>query len=83
MLSPLQGEILHNGSTEVAAGKENFPANGITFDRAKAYCAWLSKATGRKYRLPSEGEADERPAGCAGARPEPGTAPGTHRSTAA
>src|SRR5262249_6140930 len=43
----------------VAAGKENLPANGITFEKAKAYCAWLSKVTGRRYRLPNETEAEE------------------------
>lgn len=38
------------------AGTGNFPANGITFERAKAYCDWLSKTTGDPYRLPKEGE---------------------------
>ncbi|MFZ0638603.1 MAG: prolyl oligopeptidase family serine peptidase [Candidatus Acidiferrales bacterium] len=34
----------------------NFPANGITFEQAKAYCNWLSKITGASYRLPNESE---------------------------
>jgi dipeptidyl aminopeptidase/acylaminoacyl peptidase len=38
------------------AGTANFPANGISFDQAKAYCAWLSKQTGEVYRLPNESE---------------------------
>ena len=38
-------------------GTNNYPANGITFDQAKAYCEWLSKKTGRTYRLPNESEA--------------------------
>jgi dipeptidyl aminopeptidase/acylaminoacyl peptidase len=42
----------------VDPGKENYPANGITFDQAVAYCAWLSKLTGETYRLPNETEAD-------------------------
>jgi dipeptidyl aminopeptidase/acylaminoacyl peptidase len=40
-------------------GTDNYPANGITFEQAKAYCDWLSKQTGRWYRLPSEDEAEE------------------------
>ncbi|HEY6331248.1 MAG TPA: prolyl oligopeptidase family serine peptidase, partial [Blastocatellia bacterium] len=43
---------------EVASGKENYPASGITYDQAVAYCAWLSKLTGESYRLPNETEAD-------------------------
>ncbi|HTV58935.1 MAG TPA: prolyl oligopeptidase family serine peptidase [Verrucomicrobiae bacterium] len=38
-------------------GTENFPANGITFDQAQAYCKWLSDLTGETYRLPDEKEA--------------------------
>jgi len=30
------------------------PVTGITWDEAKAYCAWLSQVTGQNYRLPSE-----------------------------
>jgi dipeptidyl aminopeptidase/acylaminoacyl peptidase len=40
-------------------GRENYPANGITFAQAQNYCAWLSKQTGRTYRLPNEEEAEE------------------------
>jgi formylglycine-generating enzyme required for sulfatase activity/poly(3-hydroxybutyrate) depolymerase len=40
----------------VAPGTGNYPANGITFERAKAYCEWLSKKTGRAYRLGTEEE---------------------------
>ena len=35
----------------VAPGTDNFPASGITFEQAKAYCAWLKKTTGRPFRL--------------------------------
>jgi dipeptidyl aminopeptidase/acylaminoacyl peptidase len=38
------------------AGTGDFPANGITFEQAKAYCNWLSKLTGATYRLPNEKE---------------------------
>jgi dipeptidyl aminopeptidase/acylaminoacyl peptidase len=43
----------------VEAGTENYPANGVTFEQAQAYCAWLSRHTGRKYRLPTAAEAEE------------------------
>lgn len=36
---------------KVEPGTENYPANGISFEKAKEYCAWLSKQTGRVYRL--------------------------------
>jgi dipeptidyl aminopeptidase/acylaminoacyl peptidase len=38
------------------AGTAAFPASGIAFDKAKAYCEWLSKKTGEKYRLGTEEE---------------------------
>ena len=42
----------------MAAGTENYPANGVTFEQAQAYCAWLSRVTGQKYRLPTEEEGE-------------------------
>ena len=36
---------------KVEAGAENYPASGIPFEKAQAYCAWLSKVTGESYRL--------------------------------
>jgi dipeptidyl aminopeptidase/acylaminoacyl peptidase len=44
---------------KVEPGRENYPANGVTFEQAKDYCSWLSKQTGRTYRLPTETEAEE------------------------
>jgi len=38
---------------------ENFPATGVTFEDAKAYCAWLSRLTGETWRLPTETEAEK------------------------
>jgi dipeptidyl aminopeptidase/acylaminoacyl peptidase len=38
-------------------GAGNFPASGVTYDQAKSYCAWLSRATGETYRLPDQDEA--------------------------
>ncbi len=43
-------------SYKVEPGTENYPANGITLEKAKAYAAWLSKLTGRSWRLPNESE---------------------------
>jgi dipeptidyl aminopeptidase/acylaminoacyl peptidase len=43
---------------KIEPGRENYPANGIPFDRAREYCSWLSKQTGRSYRLPNEEEAE-------------------------
>ena len=39
-----------------AAGTENYPASGVSFEKAKAYCEWLSKKTGQPYRLGTEEE---------------------------
>jgi dipeptidyl aminopeptidase/acylaminoacyl peptidase len=44
-------------SYAVAPGTENFPANGVPFEKAKAYAAWLAKLTGQPWRLPTEEEA--------------------------
>jgi hypothetical protein len=43
----------------IEPGTENHPANGITLEQAKAYCSWLSKATGRTYRLGTVAELKE------------------------
>jgi formylglycine-generating enzyme required for sulfatase activity len=37
-------------------GVEGYPANCIHLKAALKYCAWLSKNTGRKFRLPTEAE---------------------------
>jgi formylglycine-generating enzyme required for sulfatase activity len=31
----------------------------VTFAQAQAYCEWLTKTTGRAYRLPNEDQAEE------------------------
>src|SRR5207244_700542 len=36
-------------SYKVERGKENYPATGVSFEQAQAYCRWLSAQTGRKY----------------------------------
>ncbi len=45
-------------SYKIDPGTDNYPANGISFDKAKAYCDWLSKQTGKTYRLPNENEVE-------------------------
>ncbi len=40
-----------------APGTENYPANNVSFEKAKAYAEWLSKTTGENWRLPNEDEA--------------------------
>jgi dipeptidyl aminopeptidase/acylaminoacyl peptidase len=45
-------------SYRVESGKENYPANDITFEQAKAFCEWLSRKTGQTYRLMTEKEAE-------------------------
>lgn len=45
-----------DSSYRYPAGTERYPANNVAFAKAQAYCAWLSKRTGQKYRLPSEEE---------------------------
>ena len=37
-------------------GRGRLPAQGINFEVAKLYLAWLSRKVGRTYRLPSESE---------------------------
>jgi formylglycine-generating enzyme required for sulfatase activity len=45
-----------NGVFYIEKGYENHPLVGITWDGATEYCKWLSKKTGKKYRLPTEAE---------------------------
>lgn len=43
-------------SYQFPAGTGHYPANGISFEKAQAYCEWLSKKTGQKFRLGTEEE---------------------------
>ncbi len=47
-----------DASYTVETGTENFPVNGITFERAQAYARWLADRTGRPFRLPTKTEHD-------------------------
>jgi dipeptidyl aminopeptidase/acylaminoacyl peptidase len=45
-----------DSSFKFSSGTENYPANGIRFEQAQAYADWLSKLTGKFWRLPNENE---------------------------
>lgn len=38
------------------SGKDNYPAQGVSWANAVAFCAWASKVTSRNVRLPTEAE---------------------------
>lgn len=44
------------GAPDQGWGTGNLPAITMTHHAAKIYCMWLSKVTGKKYRLPTEAE---------------------------
>jgi sulfatase modifying factor 1 len=44
------------GAPDQGWGKGSRPAITMTWHAADVYCQWLSKRTGRKYRLPTEAE---------------------------
>lgn len=44
------------GAADRGFGHHNYPAIGPTYNSAQKYCEWLSKKTGKKYRLPTEAE---------------------------
>ncbi len=44
------------GCPDLGGGDDRRPVNNVSADDAARYVAWLSKATGRSYRLPSEAE---------------------------
>ncbi len=52
--------IYENGSNKdyykKYVGNDNLPIVGVSWNNAIAYCKWLGKKTGKKYRLPTEAE---------------------------
>jgi dipeptidyl aminopeptidase/acylaminoacyl peptidase/formylglycine-generating enzyme required for sulfatase activity len=41
---------------KVERSTEDYPANGVSLEQAKAYAEWLSKLTGQPWRVPNENE---------------------------
>jgi formylglycine-generating enzyme required for sulfatase activity len=46
----------HWGAGGIPAGKENHPVVYVSWHNTVAFCDWLSEATGRRFRLPTEAE---------------------------
>ena len=44
------------GAPDQGWGKGDMPAMSMTHHAAEVYCQWLSRITGKKYRLPTEAE---------------------------
>lgn len=44
------------GAPDFGFGHKGYPAIAMTYHSAEMYCQWLSKKTGKKYRLPTEAE---------------------------
>ncbi|MCW5937201.1 MAG: SUMF1/EgtB/PvdO family nonheme iron enzyme [Fimbriimonadaceae bacterium] len=44
------------GAVDRGYGHKGYPAMSMTHHAAKLYCEWLTKKTGKPYRLPSEAE---------------------------
>jgi formylglycine-generating enzyme required for sulfatase activity len=40
----------------IPEGKEEHPVVNVSWDNARAFCGWLSQATGQAFRLPAEAE---------------------------
>jgi toxoflavin biosynthesis protein ToxD len=47
-------------------GRENHPVHGISHDAMLAYCDWLSRETGLRFRLPTEAEWEKAARGADG-----------------
>ena len=45
-----------SGMPRMAHAADRMPVHNVSWDDAQHYVAWLSRKTGRKYRLPSEAE---------------------------
>lgn len=52
-------------------GRDRRPVINVSWDDAKEYVAWLSKRTGKPYRLPSEAEWEYATRGATTAQPQP------------
>ena len=52
----ISGPTSPYGAPDQGWGKGSMPAITMTHHAAEVYCEWLSKITGKKYRLPTEAE---------------------------
>ncbi len=41
---------------KIPTNKENYPVTNVSYNDAITYCNWISKTTGKNYRLPTETE---------------------------
>ena len=55
-LNKWSGILLKNGKYISKPETENDPVNTVPWRGADAFCQWLSKKTGRRFRLPTEAE---------------------------
>ncbi|MCF7855876.1 MAG: formylglycine-generating enzyme family protein [Candidatus Pacebacteria bacterium] len=53
---PDENLLEKDGRFRPVAGREGVPMNAATWKGAVLFCRWLSKETGKTYRLPSEAE---------------------------
>ncbi len=56
LLSTSNHLIETNGIFHAEKGHDRHPVNNVSWQGAQAYAQWLSKATGKHYRLPTEAE---------------------------
>jgi hypothetical protein len=48
--------VAAKGCTQIASGKEDAPVSNLSWSDTQQFVTWLTAATGKNYRLPSEAE---------------------------